>query len=179
MGNSRGARRPGCLSARSDRPMRRFVPTTPDTAAQCPDAVSCRCNNRHTPSARDQDVPRRRSGSGPGTPHEPSEPTVQRTHYLNPSTTPGSPEASQFFEGTHPFHPWYGRRFEVFGVRSNWGQRRVFFFDDADPPRLRSVPLRWTSLLPPDPFLIIAAGRSPFRFEELLALVQLCEALHG
>ena len=99
--------------------------------------------------------------------------------YLKASTTPGSAEESQFFEVIHPFHPWYGRRFELFVVRSNWGQRRVFFFDDADPPHLRSVPLRWTSLAPADPFLIIASGRASFRFEDLVALVQLCEALHG
>jgi Family of unknown function (DUF5372) len=39
--------------------------------------------------------------------------------------------------------------------------------------RTRSVPVRWTNVGPVDPFLSVAAGRAPFRLEDLLALTAL------
>jgi hypothetical protein len=76
---------------------------------------------------------------------------------------------------THPFHPWHGRQFEVLAVRQNWGEQRVMFFDEEQ--RLRSLPLAWTSLAPSDPFVLIAAGRSPFHVEDLARLVRLLMTL--
>ena len=55
--------------------------------------------------------------------------------------------------------------------RGDWGGRSVFFHDDAG--RLVSMPLQWTSIFPVEPFLVVSAGRSPFRFQELLELSQL------
>jgi hypothetical protein len=49
------------------------------------------------------------------------------------------------------------------------------FFDEAQ--HLRSLPLGWTNLVPPDPFVTISAGRALFRTEDLLRLVQLCQTL--
>jgi hypothetical protein len=65
-------------------------------------------------------------------------------------------------------------------VRNNWGHWRVFFFviDQAN-QHVRSLPLAWTSLAPPEPFVTIAAGRARFCYQDLLQLVQLCEAHHG
>lgn len=79
------------------------------------------------------------------------------------------------FTVTHPFHPWHGRRFALFNYRHNWGEYRVWFFDDDQ--RLRSLPATWTDYAPPDPFVLVAAGRSPARLEDLLHLVALVRAL--
>jgi len=59
------------------------------------------------------------------------------------------------------------------GQHLNWGEDRVFYHD-AD-GELRSLPTDWTSLAPPDPFLLVAGGRSLFRFVDLLALTKLLE----
>ncbi len=76
---------------------------------------------------------------------------------------------------THPFHPWHGRRFELFTYRHNWGEHRVWFFDDDQ--CLRSLPAAWTDVAPPDPFVTVAAGRTPFRLEDLRRLAALLVAL--
>jgi hypothetical protein len=54
--------------------------------------------------------------------------------------------------------------------RHNWGENRVYFYDDQG--RLRAVPADWTDVFPPDPFVVIAAGRSLFRFGDLLELAR-------
>ena len=72
---------------------------------------------------------------------------------------------------THPFHPWCGRQFELIAVRQDWGEWRVTFFDEER--RWRSLPLGWTSAASIDPFVQLAAGRSPFRFADLVRLSQL------
>ena len=76
---------------------------------------------------------------------------------------------------THPFHPLHGREFTLLAHRQNWGEDRVFFVDDQG--QLVSLPAQWTSLAPPDPFVIIAAGRSAFRVADLLELARLIEQL--
>jgi Family of unknown function (DUF5372) len=55
--------------------------------------------------------------------------------------------------------------------RHNWGEHRVYFHDDTG--RLVSLPAQWTSLLSLDLFVAIAAGRSPFRVQDLLELSHL------
>ena len=47
----------------------------------------------------------------------------------------------------------------------------LFFFDRSG-AQCR-VPISFTSLAPPDPFVVVAAGRSDFRLEDLLKLVNL------
>jgi hypothetical protein len=76
---------------------------------------------------------------------------------------------------THPFHPLRGREFTLLAHRNNWGEDRVFFVDDRG--QLVSLPAQWTSLAPPDPFVILAAGRSAFRVTDLLELAHLIERL--
>ena len=39
--------------------------------------------------------------------------------------------------------------------------------------RTRSLPVGWTNVAPVDPFVKVAAGRAPFRLEDLLALTAL------
>ncbi len=42
---------------------------------------------------------------------------------------------------------------------------------------LFSVPVGWTDVLPPDPYLAVGGGRSRFRVEDLLALADQMEGL--
>ena len=76
---------------------------------------------------------------------------------------------------THPFHPWFGREFALVTYRLNWGEERVYFHDDAG--RLTAIPARWTSVFPADPFVIVSAQRSPFRFAELRELGRLIQQI--
>ena len=72
---------------------------------------------------------------------------------------------------THPFHPLFGREFSIVTHRQYWGEERLVFYDDQHV--LVSIPLAWTSLAPPDPFVVLSADRSPFRLEDLIELAQL------
>jgi hypothetical protein len=72
------------------------------------------------------------------------------------------------FTVTHPFHPLHGQTFELLTYRFNWGEDRVRYVR-AD-GRTRSLPVGWTNVAPVDPFVTVAAGRAPFRLEDLLAL---------
>ncbi|QDU52323.1 hypothetical protein Pan110_51260 [Gimesia panareensis] len=61
--------------------------------------------------------------------------------------------------------------------RQNWGEERVYFYDDNE--RLSTVPLQWTTFATPDPFVEISGGRSPFCVRDLLELVELLTGLSG
>ncbi len=77
----------------------------------------------------------------------------------------------QSFTITHPFHPLTGQVFPLLSQSYAWGEERVFF---ADPQthKVRSLPLAWTNLALPDPFLIVAGNKAVLRFEDLQHLVQ-------
>jgi hypothetical protein len=74
---------------------------------------------------------------------------------------------------THPFHPWSGREFVFLAMRKTWAEDRVFFLD-AD-GRQYSLPVGWTDAAGPDVFVEMAAGRCPFRVEDLLGLALLAD----
>lgn len=76
---------------------------------------------------------------------------------------------------THPFHPLYGKAFDVIATGHTWGEDRVQFQDEQC--SLRSVPVSWTSAAPTDPFREIAKGRSLFRTTDLLRLAALVQQL--
>lgn len=76
---------------------------------------------------------------------------------------------------THPFHPLAGREFDLVVRRLTWAEDRVFFFDDD--AQLRSLPAGWTDAVPADPFVVVAAGRSPLRVDDLVALATLIDGL--
>jgi len=72
---------------------------------------------------------------------------------------------------THPFHPWHGRELLFVALRQTWGEDRVFFLDEEG--MLKSLPTAWTDAAVPDVVVAVAAGRSPFRCEDLLGLAEL------
>ena len=78
---------------------------------------------------------------------------------------------------THPFHPWSGREFVFVAVRQTWGEDRVFFLDAEGGQH--SLPVGWTDAAGPDPFVVAAAGRCPFRVADLSALAGLIDGLRG
>jgi hypothetical protein len=55
--------------------------------------------------------------------------------------------------------------------RHNWGEDRVFYRDQWG--HLTSMPAGWTSVEAEDPFVVVAAGRSWFRANELVELARL------
>ena len=77
---------------------------------------------------------------------------------------------------THPFHPLLGQAFELVGYAHTWGEHRVFFRLPGD-EQVRSMPAGWTDVEGPDPFLVLAAGRTCLRVDELVALVRLLDEL--
>ena len=76
---------------------------------------------------------------------------------------------------THPFHPRRGRRYRLIRSGHCWGAERVVC--DIGGNRQQSFPLEWTDQAPPDPFQVIAAGRSAFRPDDLNALANLIEGI--
>lgn len=76
---------------------------------------------------------------------------------------------------THPFHPLVGRKFPLVVHARNWGEDRVYFYDDEG--RLRSLPSSWTSLGQVDPFVVLSGGRALFRPADLLKLSDLLAGL--
>jgi Family of unknown function (DUF5372) len=69
---------------------------------------------------------------------------------------------------THRFHPLFGRELEFIKRRRNYGDDLVYVYGvDGE---LLPLPARWTDAVSADPFVEAAAGRAPFRTEDLLEL---------
>ncbi len=76
---------------------------------------------------------------------------------------------------THPFHPLFGQEFELVSYRRSWRIQAIDCLDQDG--KLISVPLDWTDAAAEDPFVVIAAGRSYFRVEDLIRLKDLIDEL--
>jgi hypothetical protein len=76
---------------------------------------------------------------------------------------------------THRFHPLFGQDLEFVKRRRNWDADRVYVFDREG--ELVSLPVEWTDVVAEDPFVVIAAGRCPFRIEDLATLADMVERL--
>ena len=59
--------------------------------------------------------------------------------------------------------------------RQAWGENRVYFLDSSG--QMQRLPASWTDVVGEDPFVAVAAGRSPLRLEDLLQLVDLLDRL--
>ena len=75
----------------------------------------------------------------------------------------------------HPHHPLSGQYLDVISRCKHHGEDRVSYRDARG--QERSMPVAWTSLVTADPFVVVAAGRSLFRIDDLLALVALLRDL--
>jgi uncharacterized protein DUF5372 len=53
----------------------------------------------------------------------------------------------------------------------------VYF--EHDDGHLESIPAKWTDVVVPDPFVVIAAGRALFRPDDLTKIVALLQTAHG
>jgi hypothetical protein len=96
---------------------------------------------------------------------------------IKPSTAPGRSREGGSFKVPHPFHPLFGRKFDLLTHRRNWGEDRVYYQDEDG--GLRSLPAHWTDVVPPDPFCAISAGRAHFRPADLQALANLIQGLQA
>ncbi|MAE71940.1 MAG: hypothetical protein CME06_15920 [Gemmatimonadetes bacterium] len=72
---------------------------------------------------------------------------------------------------THPFHPLYGREYELIQYRHFWSEDRVVYVDETG--AARSLPAGWTNAVSDDPAVVVSAGRSHFRLADLVELTQL------
>jgi len=72
---------------------------------------------------------------------------------------------------THPFHPLFDQELEFVKRRRSWQLDRVYVFDANGV--LVSLPAEWTDVVAADAFVVVAAGRSPFRTAGLLELAEL------
>jgi hypothetical protein len=61
--------------------------------------------------------------------------------------------------------------------KNAWGEDRVYFYDHEQ--RLIALPAAWTDVIAPDPFVLIASGRSLFQAADLLELTGLIRDLPG
>jgi hypothetical protein len=58
---------------------------------------------------------------------------------------------------------------------SAWGEFRVYFKGPGG--GLMRLPAAWTDFVEPDPFVVVAAGRSPLHARSLLRLAELARQL--
>jgi len=85
------------------------------------------------------------------------------------STTPDNMNGEHCFTITHPFHPLCDQTFPLLSQHLAWGEERVFFLDQQT-QEVRSLPLAWTSLALPDPFLVVADGRAVLHLSDVQSL---------
>lgn len=74
---------------------------------------------------------------------------------------------------THPFHPLFNQEFDLILYKKNWG-REVVDCRGKD-NQLITIPIAWTNLADPDPYIAISKGRSYFRTDDLVRLVNFLE----
>ena len=89
------------------------------------------------------------------------------------SNAPDAEAERRRFQVTHPFHPLFGREYDLFDYRHFWAEDRVVYVDEAG--EARTLPARWTSAVAEDPAVALSAGRSYFRVTDLVELVRLIE----
>jgi len=78
---------------------------------------------------------------------------------------------------THPFHPRFGEELECFEYRRDFGEQRVYFYDESG--CLTSMPAEWTSAVAPDALRVLGAGRALFRVDDLVRLVEVLDWIRG
>jgi hypothetical protein len=95
--------------------------------------------------------------------------------YKSCQTTLNDHLDDKVFRVTHPFHPLFGQELTVLCRRRIDGEDFLFFQNVEN--HSNGISIHWTSLIPPDPYVVVSAGRSLFRPKELLELAQLLKDL--
>jgi hypothetical protein len=75
----------------------------------------------------------------------------------------------------HPFHPLAGQELERASGPPQASQRFVWFHTAEG--RLSQIPLNFTDLVEPDPYVVVSSGRAYLRLKDLLRLVDLLREL--
>jgi len=76
---------------------------------------------------------------------------------------------------THPFHPLFGREYQLLQYRHFWSEDRVVFLDETG--NASSLPASWTSAAADDPAVVMSGGRSCFRATDLVEMANLIRGL--
>ena len=90
------------------------------------------------------------------------------------STTYGV-NGQKTFKITHPFIPQYKMEYVFIDRRLNWGEDRVVYFDENGDAA--TVMTSWTDVIEPDMFVIQSAGRSNFKYSDLVELSKILKYL--
>ena len=61
--------------------------------------------------------------------------------------------------------------------RNAWGEDRVYYRDREG--RLCRLPASWTDAVEPDPLVALGADRAAVRLDDMIALLELVEMIHG
>ena len=91
------------------------------------------------------------------------------------SSTTSRAEGRKTFKITHPFIPQYKNEHEFVERRLSWGQDRVVYFKKNGD--LATIPTSWTDTAEPDLFNLQSAGRSNFKYEDLVELAKILKYL--
>jgi hypothetical protein len=59
--------------------------------------------------------------------------------------------------------------------KNAWGEDRVYFYNEDQ--QLTAIPAGWTDVVAADPFVTVAAGRAPFRANDLLEMARLIHSI--
>lgn len=82
------------------------------------------------------------------------------------------------FRVTHPFHPLFCQEFESTGYKRLSCRNHFIFYNNTG--KKTTIPVKWTDMPEEeDVYVIISAGRSYFRAEDLIGLSDLVRRLHG
>ena len=87
------------------------------------------------------------------------------------------PVNEKFVRIVHPFHPLRGRLLPLVTRKWLWGEERVTV--ELPDMTYRSIPVAWTNAASVDPYIIVGAGRSLFRVEDLMELVRMITGDEG
>ena len=79
------------------------------------------------------------------------------------------------FQVIHPFHPHYGKKFELVNYRNSWKNKYLEYIDKDGISCC--IPLYCTDAADIDPFVEISNGRSFFHVRDLLRLCDLVQDL--
>jgi hypothetical protein len=97
-------------------------------------------------------------------------------HYLSHRlSTTSSANGRKTFKITHPFIPQYGNEYEFIDRRLTWGEDRVVYINQKGD--VAAVLTSWTDVAEPDIFVLQSAGRSNFRYSDLIELSRLLKYL--